>query len=132
MSCVVRALVSKRYTMPRTPQNRNASERFDPVPHTEVDTERLLADPLVKAEYAALEDEYAALRALLTARRNAGLTQAQLAKLVDTSQPVIARLEDADYYGRSLTLLHRIAMALGCTIELNFQKPQPKEKVSFV
>lgn len=51
--------------MPRTPQNRKSLERFDPVPHTEVDTERLLADPLVKAEYAALEDEYAALRALL-------------------------------------------------------------------
>lgn len=65
-------------------------------------------------------------------RTDAGLTQAQLANLVDTSQPVIARLEDADYYGRSLTLLHRIAMALGCTIELNFQKPQAQEKVSYV
>jgi DNA-binding XRE family transcriptional regulator len=65
-------------------------------------------------------------------RTDAGLTQAQLAKLVDTSQPVIARLEDADYYGRSLTLLHRIAMALGCTIELNFHKPQVQEQVSYV
>ena len=43
----------------------------------------------------------------------AGLTQRQLAKLVGTTQSVISRLEDADYEGHSLTMLQRIAGALG-------------------
>jgi ribosome-binding protein aMBF1 (putative translation factor) len=46
------------------------------------------------------------------AREAAGLTQAALAKLVGTTQSVISRLEDADYEGRSLTMLQRIADAL--------------------
>src|SRR5215212_2352037 len=46
-------------------------------------------------------------------RVSAGLTQRQLAKLVGTTQSVISRLEDADYEGHSLTMLQRIAGALG-------------------
>ena len=55
-------------------------------------------------------------------REAAGLTQTQLADLANTAQPVIARLEDADYYGRSLTLLHRIAFALGCTLDISWER----------
>lgn len=47
------------------------------------------------------------------ARIEAGLTQAQLAKLIETRQSVISRLEDADYDGHSLTMLNRIANVLG-------------------
>ena len=52
------------------------------------------------------------------ARTEAGLTQADLAKLVGTAQPNIARLEDADYEGHSLSMLQRIAEALGKRIEI--------------
>jgi DNA-binding XRE family transcriptional regulator len=62
--------------------------------------------------------EVAAL--IFAARRRARLTQQQLADLVGTSQPTIARLEDADYDGHSLTMLRRIATALGQTLELRF------------
>ncbi|MHC4492734.1 MAG: helix-turn-helix transcriptional regulator [Planctomycetota bacterium] len=62
--------------------------------------------------------EVAAL--IFAARRRARLTQQQLADLVGTSQPTIARLEDADYDGHSLTMLPRIATALGQTLELRF------------
>jgi ribosome-binding protein aMBF1 (putative translation factor) len=48
----------------------------------------------------------------------AGLTQKQLAKLVGTTQSVISRLEDADYEGHSLTMLQRIAGALGQRITI--------------
>ncbi len=48
----------------------------------------------------------------------AGLTQAQLAKLVGTTQSVIARLEDADYEGHSLRMLQRIAAALDGHLEV--------------
>jgi transcriptional regulator with XRE-family HTH domain len=47
-----------------------------------------------------------------------GLTQAQLAKLIGTTQSVIARLEDADYQGHSLSMLHRIARALDGRLEV--------------
>jgi hypothetical protein len=46
------------------------------------------------------------------ARTKAGLSQSELAELIGSKQPVIARLEDADYEGRSLTMLQRIAAAL--------------------
>lgn len=52
------------------------------------------------------------------ARTKAGLSQRELADLVGTKQPVIARLEDADYEGHSLTMLQRIAGALGQRLEL--------------
>jgi ribosome-binding protein aMBF1 (putative translation factor) len=57
-------------------------------------------------------------------RKQAGLTQRQLADLVGTTQSVIARLEDADYDGHSLSMLARIASALGQKLEI---KMSPKE-----
>jgi transcriptional regulator with XRE-family HTH domain len=52
------------------------------------------------------------------ARTQAGLTQEELAKRVGTKQPVIARLEDADYEGHSLNMLQRIAKALNRTLRV--------------
>jgi transcriptional regulator with XRE-family HTH domain len=52
------------------------------------------------------------------ARDAAGLTQKQLADLVGTKQPVIARLEDADYAGHSLSMLQRIAKALNQRLDI--------------
>ncbi len=57
---------------------------------------------------------------IFDARTRAGLTQTQLAELIDTKQPVIARLEDADYEGHSLSMLQRIAEALGQRLEVSF------------
>jgi ribosome-binding protein aMBF1 (putative translation factor) len=55
---------------------------------------------------------------IYTARKQAGLTQQQLADLIQTKQSVIARLEDADYEGHSLSMLQRIGEALGQRIEI--------------
>jgi ribosome-binding protein aMBF1 (putative translation factor) len=52
------------------------------------------------------------------ARTQAGLTQQQLAELIETKQSVIARLEDADYEGHSLSMLQRIAQALNQRVEI--------------
>jgi ribosome-binding protein aMBF1 (putative translation factor) len=57
-------------------------------------------------------------------RKQAGLTQRQLADLIGTTQSVIARLEDADYDGHSLSMLARIAAALDRKLEI---KMLPKE-----
>jgi predicted transcriptional regulator len=59
-------------------------------------------------------------------RKQAGLTQRQLADLVGTTRSplaqaelsVIARLEDADYDGHSLSMLARIASALNQRLEI--------------
>jgi DNA-binding XRE family transcriptional regulator len=59
-------------------------------------------------------------RQIQAIRRRAGLTQAQLAKLVRTTPSVISRLEDADYHGHSLSMLQRIAAALNKRIEIRF------------
>ena len=60
--------------------------------------------------------------AILAAREHAGLTQAQLAKLIGTTQSAISRLEDADYEGHSLTMLQRIAEALNHRVEVRLVK----------
>jgi ribosome-binding protein aMBF1 (putative translation factor) len=69
---------------------------------------------------ACLNAEIAVM--IYDARTKAKLTQAQLAKKIGTSQPVIARLEDADYEGHSLTMLRRIAEALNLRLEIGFAK----------
>ena len=51
-------------------------------------------------------------QSIYDARTEAGLSQAELAKLIGTTQSVIARLEDADYEGDWLSMLNKIAQAL--------------------
>jgi ribosome-binding protein aMBF1 (putative translation factor) len=55
-------------------------------------------------------------------REDAGLTQAELAKKVRTTQSVIARLEDAEYTGHSLAMLERIAIVCGVALKLRAEK----------
>ncbi len=53
-------------------------------------------------------------------RTKAGLSQADLAKRIGTTQSVISRLEDADYEGHSLPILQRVAAALDKRIEIRW------------
>ncbi len=55
-------------------------------------------------------------------REAAGLTQSQLASRADTTQSVIARLEDAAYAGQSLPMLERIAAACNVSLKLHAEK----------
>lgn len=66
-----------------------------------------------------------AARAIYQARIAAGLTQAELARRVGTTQSVISRLEDADYDRHSLALLERIATALHRQVEVRFLPELP-------
>lgn len=70
-----------------------------------------------------LEEERAhaeVARKVYQLRRKSGLTQQELAGLVGTTASVICRLEDADYAGHSLSMLHRIAAALDKRVEIRF------------
>ena len=64
---------------------------------------------------------------IYNARKDANFTQQQLADLIGTTQSVIARLEDADYEGHSLSMLARIAAALNQRLEI---KMLPQDVVS--
>ena len=72
----------------------------------------LVAKPDVRAEYDALADEFAIARELISARARAGLSQAEVAQRMGTTQSVVARLES----GRrppSLRTVQRYAQAVG-------------------
>ena len=73
---------------------------------------RLMASPKVKAEYDALAPEFEIAAGLLRARRRAGLSQAELAIRMRTSQSTIARLESGQTLPSTKTLL-RYAVATG-------------------
>lgn len=59
-------------------------------------------------------------RQIFELRTKSGLSQRELAARVGTSASAICRLEDTDYDGHSLTLLKRIAEALGTQVEIQF------------
>jgi len=54
---------------------------------------KMLADREVRAAYDALADEFDLARELIAARVRAGLTQAEVAARMGTTQSVVARLE---------------------------------------
>lgn len=73
----------------------------------------------VKAEYDQLDDEFALLDEFLKARAAAGMTQAEIAERIGTTQSAIARLESGNgKHSPSLATLRKYANALGCRLEL--------------
>ena len=99
-------------------KTRNALAILDNMVGDDVELRRMIAEETVHAAVARMVHE---------ARTKAGLTQRQLAERIGTKQPVIARLEDADYEGHSLSMLTRIATALNQRIIL---KMAPAVKAS--
>jgi ribosome-binding protein aMBF1 (putative translation factor) len=86
------------------------------IPFEEIKSE-LLANPAVRAEYDALAAEFDIAAELLRARKRAGLSQAELAQRMGTSQSAIARLESGQTLPSTKTLL-RFAEATGSRIQL--------------
>ncbi len=82
--------------------------------------EKWMDDPAYRAEYEELEPEFALARALIEARTRAGLTQAQLARRMKTTQSVIARLE-AGRTRPSTKTLERYAKATGSRLRITFE-----------
>jgi ribosome-binding protein aMBF1 (putative translation factor) len=68
-------------------------------------------DPAYKKAYEALEEEFVFAGALLKARQEAGLTQAQVAARMKSTQSVVARLEGGKK--PSWSTLERYARAVG-------------------
>ena len=92
-------------------KTKDAVEILDRVTGDDPELREMIAEEMVNAQVARL---------IYDARTRAGLTQKKLAELVGTQQSTIARLEDADYDGHSLTMLRRIAEALDQRVEVRF------------
>jgi DNA-binding XRE family transcriptional regulator len=76
-----------------------------------------MKDPAFQAAYAELEPEFALASELIEARSEAGLTQAEVAERMGTTQSVVARLES----GRNppnLKTLEKYAQAVGRRVRL--------------
>lgn len=86
--------------------------------------EKMMQNPAVRAEYERIErEEMPMLDAILKARAEAGMTQAQVAERMGTKAPAVARLENALVTGKhspSVATLQKYAAALGKRLEVRF------------
>jgi ribosome-binding protein aMBF1 (putative translation factor) len=77
-------------------------------------------NPEYQREYAALEEEFSLAAAMMEARTRAGLTQAQVAQRMKTTQAVIARLEGGGSKPSTRTL-EKYAAATGSRLKISFE-----------
>lgn len=81
---------------------------------------RWRADPAYGAAFEALREEYAIAAALIAARSHAGLTQAELAERMGTTQSAVARLESGKVRPSTSTL-EKVAKATGTRLKVSFE-----------
>lgn len=89
--------------------------------HPREQLKKELQDPNFRQAWDALDDEFAALDALLSARKQAGLTQEQVAAKMGVSQPSLARVEaslGSHRHSPSLEMLRKYAAAVNCKLEI--------------
>jgi len=103
----------------RHEKTRDALEILERVTGDDPQLQRMIEEATLNAQVAEL---------IYATRRQAGLTQRQLATLIGSTQPVIARLENADYEGHSLSILRRIGDALDLRLELRFVALEDAER----
>lgn len=94
---------------------------FDPKAHA---AKKRAESEQFREAYDALGDEFAALAVLLQARKDAGMTQADVAARMGISQPVLARIESSlgsHKHAPSLETLRRYAEACGQRLVISFE-----------
>jgi len=98
------------------------TKSYNPVPFSPRATlAREMKKPGFRLAYESMNEEFAALDALLEARRTAGLTQAQVAARMGVKQSALARIESSLAHGRhspSLATLRKYAKAVGRRLEI--------------
>lgn len=83
-------------------------------------SKELLKRPGFKEALEETRLEYEIARALIKARIEKGLTQAEIAKRMNTKQSVISRVENARTMP-SLAFLKRLAEVLGASLQVQFK-----------
>lgn len=82
-------------------------------------------DPAFKAAYDALSPQFGLADALIRARADADMTQAQVAAAMGTTQATVARLESGRMLPSTRTLA-RFAEATGTRLRIGFE-PAPRK-----
>ena len=78
-----------------------------------------MKDPEFKAEWDALDPEFAVIEAILAARKESGLTQQQLSERTGIAQTDISKLERGNG-NPSLRTLQRLAAGMGMRVKIEF------------
>jgi DNA-binding Xre family transcriptional regulator len=86
--------------------------------------EKKLKNPKFKKEYDELEEEYTLAKEVIELRIKKKLSQKELAEMIGTSQPSIARLESGKYKNVSMSFIRKVAKALDAVPELHLKKAQ--------
>ena len=79
-----------------------------------------LENPEVRAEWDALEPEFAIIQAMIEARKNSGITQKQLSEKAGIAQGDISKIESGSA-NPSLKTLKRLAAAMDMRLKVEFQ-----------
>jgi len=79
-----------------------------------------LKDPKYKADFEAITEEFELASAIIEARKQAGLTQKELATRLEAKQSLIARLESGTD-NTTIKTLQRIAEATGTQLKISFK-----------
>jgi DNA-binding XRE family transcriptional regulator len=108
--------------MVKSVSKRETVEQYAPVPYDDAFVKKMLTKPEDKAAYDALDEEFSALDALLTARKDAGLTQAQVAERMGTTTSAVSRLEASfasEKHSPSFATLRKYAAACGKSLRIS-------------
>ena len=90
-----------------------------------------LKDPELRAEWDALEPEFAIIQAMIDARKTTGLTQKQLSERTGIAQGDISRIENGNA-NPSLNTLKRLATAMDMTLKIEFTPADKREKAAVI
>jgi|SRR5579859_8168809 len=80
--------------------------------------EQQLRDPAFARRFARAGEAWDVALQIAALRQQAGLSQKELARKLKTSQQQVSRLESPSYEGHSLSMLRRVAEALGATVRV--------------
>jgi transcriptional regulator with XRE-family HTH domain len=83
-----------------------------------------LKDPAFVERFERAGEAWDVALQIAALREKAGLSQSELARKLNTSQQQVSRLESPAYEGHSLSMLRRVAEALGATVRVTIE---PKE-----
>ena len=86
-----------------------------------------MKDPAYQAEYERLAPEFDLAPVLIEARIQAGLTQAELAQQMNTTQSVVSRLESGCQWP-SFRTLNKFAQATGMRLKISFEANRPEQR----
>ena len=84
-----------------------------------------MKEPGYKSAYDALDDEFQLAKTLIEARKQAGLSQDQLARRMKTSQFYVARIERGQVRP-STNALGRFSRATGTRLEISFERAEAR------